>query len=164
MVLVRELTDDIIGTSKNNLVKCAVYSKDYPDEMRIDPTYDKLFVTCFVTSWRENKFYTKWWCEMMKLKHEWDTQVDLTDKDNWWKYCNLEEHAVDVLHHRGYDMEQVHKVQFGQDQGYETIDDLTDNELVNNVYFFHNHSNNDGTKIIINYMRRLRNVKANNKG
>jgi hypothetical protein len=160
MVLLKEPDDELIMTDS---VKCAVYSENFPDDMQIVPDYRKLFVTCFITSWRNTEFYTKWYQEMMRLEREWKNR-DWTDKENWWKYCNLEEHAVDVMYYqKGYKIDQVHKCQIGNGNAYDTVDSLTDEEMYR-VFFNHDHFHDDcKQQTIKEYVLRMMELKRANK-
>jgi len=153
MQLIRDANEELVWTDPDKYdAKCAVYSEGFEDDEQISPDFRKEFVTCFVTSWREKRFYLKWWEKMLFIQARWDFT-----KMTWWAYCNIEEHAVDVLYHEDeVPIEKVHKVQIGNDQGYDTVDTLTDEEL-KQVYFLHNHADNpDGAKrTVLEYTKRM---------
>lgn len=160
MVLLKEPDNELIYCSPLNLAKCAVYSENFPDDKFITPDYRKLFVTCFITSWTHRKFYTKWYKQMMELKAHWD-ELELNDEESWWEYCNLEEHAVDVLYYeRDWNIEQVHKCQIGNGNAYDTVDSLTDWEM-ERVFFNHDHFHDDcKQQTIKDYIMRMMELKC----
>jgi hypothetical protein len=159
MILLKEPDDELMYCSQDSYARCAVYSENFPDDMQIVPEYSKLFVTCFITSWAKNKFYTLWFQEMMKQENRW-TNRDWNDKENWWKYCNLEEHAVDVMFfEKGMEIEQVHKCQIGNGNAYDTVDSLTDEEM-HRVFFNHDHYHDDcKQETIKQYVMRMMELK-----
>lgn len=161
MMLLRELDVETVAIRNGNIAKCAVYSDGFEDDKDIDPRWKKTFVTCFITSWTECKFYTLWHKKMMELDSIWrkrfQKEIEGTKKwsrDDWWDYCNLEEHAVDCLYYEDeLPIEKIEKVQMGL--GYEGVGDLTDEEL-RSVCFFHNHHDDveDYEKTLKEYARR----------
>lgn len=154
MVLLKEPDEELI-IPQAPYVKCAVYSENFPDDMQIVPEYKKLFVTCFISSHRKSWFYTRWFGTMLHLMQNWENK-DFDDKENWWKYCNLEEHAVDVMfYEKGFKIEQVHKCQIGNGNAYDTVDSLTDDEL-KRVFFNHDHFHDEcKQQTIKDYVRRM---------
>ena len=133
ITLIRELDERIFWHSSiADLAKCAVYSKEFPDDESHIKGVEKTFVTCIISSWTSNMFYTKWFDTMMNIWSKWDLK-----EDSWWNYCNIEEHAVDYMYHKMMRyIAPLNKVQIGC--GYDTVDSLTDEEL-KNVYFLHGH-------------------------
>jgi len=172
MFLVKHLLEYDILSSSEYLAACAVYSNGYEDDKQIDPRWKKTFVTCFITSWNSNKFYTKWYNKMMNLNEVWKNKfpdeiagLKQWNKPDWWDYCNLEEHAVDCLYYEDREIiDKVHKIQIGPYQGYEGVYNLTDKEF-KKVCFVHNHiDNHDGyVKIMKEYASRRIEI-ANIKG
>lgn len=159
MILLREPDDELIMCDFKSDAKCAVYSENFPDDFQLSPNYKKLFVTCFITSWRDKRFYYRWYGEMMRQEVMWSNR-DWNDRENWWKYCNLEEHAVDVMYYeKKYKIEQVHKCQIGNGNAYDTVDSLTDYEI-SRIFFNHDHFHDECKKDTINqYVRRVMEIK-----
>lgn len=157
MQLIRDATEELVWTDPVRYdAKCAVYSEGFEDDEQISPDFRKEFVTCFVTSWRDRRFYQRWWDKMVEIQKSWDHEAM-----TWWAYCNIEEHAVDVMYHvDGARIEKAHKVQIGNDQGYDTVDTLTDEEL-QSVYFLHNHADNpEGAgRTVLEYTKRMLRIK-----
>jgi hypothetical protein len=160
MVLLKEPDDELMYCSRDNHARCAVYSENFPDDMAISEDYRKLFVTCFITSWSKNKFYTCWYEEMMRLKDKWDKHPVLDNTQRWWQYCNLEEHAVDVMYYeKEFRVEQVQKCQIGNGNAYDTVDSLTDAEMLR-VFFNHDHFHDDcKQQTIKEYIMRMMELK-----
>lgn len=166
MFLVKHLDkDDILSSERKYIAACAVYSDGYEDDQQMDPRWKKTFVTCFITSWSSNRFYTMWYRKMMRLDQIWKNKFpneisgnEQWSKTDWWDYCNLEEHAVDCLYYEdGEAIDKIHKIQIGPYQGYEGVNDLT-NEEFRKVCFVHNHiDNREGyVKIMKEYaLRRI---------
>lgn len=157
ITLIRELDERIFWHSSiSDFAKCAVYSKEFPDDEKYIKCVEKTFVTCIISSWTSNMFYTKWFDTMMDIWSKW-----ILEEDTWWNYCNIEEHAVDYIYHK-YNMHivPIKKSQIGNDQGYDTLDSFTDDEL-DKIYFLHNHFDNpDGAnRTIMDYFKRVKNAK-----
>lgn len=135
LIPLREITQSIIDIDGDNIAKCATYSTEYPDDEKISNDYDKLFVTCFIASYRKKSFYTLWYNKMIELWENWDYSIN-TD----WGLMNIEEHAVDVLYYENsIKIEQVHRVQIGP--GYDKVADYSDDELNEQLFFIHRHFN-----------------------
>ena len=98
---------------------------------------------------------------MMELKAHWD-ELGLNEK--WWEYCNLEEHAVDVLYYeRDWNIEQVHKCQIGNGNAYDTVDSLTDEEM-ERVFFNHDHFHDEcKQQTIREYLTRMMRLRLAKK-
>jgi hypothetical protein len=164
MLLLRTLHEEVVRVPEGYLAKCAVYSDGFEDDYQIDPRWKKTFVTCFITSWVENEFYTKWYNLMywmgVEFKHIFSQEIEGKkpwDPKAWWDYCNLEEHAVDSLHfNHSEPIAKAEKIQIGPSQGYESVGDMTDEELLN-VYFLHNHFDNqeEYRRTMKEYARRM---------
>jgi hypothetical protein len=157
ITLIRELDERIFWHSSiANLAKCAVYSKEFPDDSKYIKGVEKSFVTCIISSWTSNAFYTKWFDTMMDIWSTWEL-----DSDTWWNYCNIEEHAVDYMFHKlNYYIAPIEKAQIGNDQGYDTLDSFTDDEL-ERIYFLHNHFDNPegANRTILDYFQRVKDAK-----
>jgi hypothetical protein len=72
---------------------------------------------------------------------------------SWWAYCNIEEHAVDIMYHKhGMFIQKARKMQIGP--GYDTICSLNDEEF-DNVLVLHGHPEDpEREKIFQLYVRR----------
>lgn len=153
MILLRKASSYLTQFNTGYEIKCSVYSENFPDDYQIVPEWKKLFVTSFCCSTKQSKFYTKWYNKMMELNEQWNKK-DLNPKD-WWIYCNLEEHAVDVLYYiDGLKIQHMNKIQIGNGTAYDTVESLTDKEI-NNVYFNHDHFHDKWSKKTIEeYVKR----------
>jgi len=145
------------------------YTKENPDDRQIDPDFVKTFITCFIIS--NKNFYHKWYYKMLDLAKIWQFKYPnlikyspelakyKVSKDVWWDYCNLEEHAVDVLYYENnMKIKKLNKVMIGENQGYGSANDATDDEIMNDIYFLHYHYDrknpNGFSKKIIKYVTR----------
>ena len=167
MTLLRpfELTDDW----KNYDAIIPAYTKENPDDKQIDPDFPKTFITCFIIS---NKvFYNIWYAKMLELAFLWWQKYPnliknpkKVSKEVWWYYCNLEEHAVDVLYYQNnLNIKKLNKVMIGESQGYGSANDATDDEIKNDIYFLHYHHDRDNpnsfSEKIIEYVKRAAKCK-----
>ncbi len=160
ITLIRELDERVFYNEDYALAKCAVYSEEFPDDTKSIKGVEKTFVTCIISSWRDRGFYTKWFDTMMDIWSTWEL-----NSDTWWNYCNIEEHAVDYMHYKlNYPFNVIRKAQIGNDQGYDTLDSFTDDEL-ESIYFLHNHFDNPegAQRTILDYFKRLQNVRKGKK-
>lgn len=135
---------------KNYDAVIPIYTEKDPDDRQIDPDFMKTFITCYIVS---NKgFYRQWYYKMLDLAKIWqykypdlmkyspDAAKHKVSKEVWWDYCNLEEHAVDVLYHKDdMNIKGLDKAMIGESQGYGNARDATDKEIWNNIYFLHYH-------------------------
>lgn len=164
MLLLKTLSEEAVRVPEGYIASCAVYSDGFEDDYQMDPNFKKTFVTCFITSWVENEFYTKWYERMYWMGQEYQYMYEREfkgekpwDPKDWWFYCNLEEHAVDVMFYNDNEpIAPVQKIQIGPSQGYESVGDMTDDELLN-VYFLHNHFDNqeEYRRTMREYARRM---------
>jgi len=172
MTLLRpfKLTDDW----KNYDAIIPIYTKEYPDDRQIDPDFPKTFITCFIIS--NKNFYHRWYYKMIELAKIWQYKYPnlvkysleiakyKVSKEVWWSYCNIEEHAVDVLYYKNnMKIKKLEKIMFGKNQGYGSINDFTDKEIKNNIYFLHHHYDpknpNSFSEKIIEYVKRAAKCK-----
>jgi len=107
MLLLRSLSEEVVRVPEGYMAKCAVYSDGFEDDYQMDPEFKKTFVTCFITSRTTDLFYSSWYHYMywmgldFKQKHDDEIRGNkLWSKKDWWFYCNLEEHAVDVMFYK----------------------------------------------------------------
>lgn len=89
--------------------------------------YDLNFETCFINSWRENRFYKKW--------YDYLNEIEPKIKNTVKRYSEIEEHVIDILYHEG--IEKIEPVdsdfQFGSWYPVRHI------KNIQNTYFRHEH-------------------------
>ncbi len=150
ITLLKELDERIFyHNADESVAKCAVYSDEFPDDEGEINGVPKQFVTCIISSWRRNRFYTRWFDTMMDIWSRWPMK-----SNSWWNYCNIEEHAVDYMWEKNKAIFYVfNKVQIGC--GYDSVESLTDEEF-ENVYFLHGHLDDPERKVILEkWCRRM---------
>lgn len=127
MYLMREPVEDLFYCEKNVLAKIgSVSGRRFHRE--IVPEYKLNFETCFINSWRENRFYKTWYDMLTKTESE---MVDRGERVS----PEIEEHIVDVMYHGGeYVIEDAgYEFQFGSWYPVKHIEDIS------KTYFRHEH-------------------------
>jgi hypothetical protein len=158
MFLLRDIPYDVLRLD-NADAKVATYSEEFPDDIDEIDGIKKQFVTCFTIAKRESKFYTKWAAEQTKLLKKWKKKkITKDDKEEWFKYCNLEEHAVDKLYaDEKLEIEKLDNIQFGKNNGYGSI--VENIKYFDNIYFLHCHSSYPYLREIMEWQRIRRTQK-----
>lgn len=146
MILLKKFDSAYLELKDGQIANCAVYHPDFPDDHESIDGVPKDFVTCFIVSSRQGKFYSRWWEVQYQLQQEYiekfGDSLNPQNEDLWWDYCNIEEHAVDKLYHIHKEpIAKIEYCQFGSSQGYGTVKDSI--EHLDQLNFLHCHINND---------------------
>jgi len=158
MILLKEFNKDYLNLG-NNIANCAVYDKEYRDDYDEINGIPKDFVTCFIISNKEGKFYNIWWEEQLRLQQHYESNFVLDIKKNeeiWWEYCNCEECAVDILYYNHkLKIGKIEDCQFGDSQGYGNMGYYTSKGVFSDIHFLHCHINENWKEEIKNYTKQV---------
>jgi hypothetical protein len=142
MILLKKFNQGHLELKDGAIANCATYHPDFPDDMAAMDGIEKRFVTCFVISSKSGKFYSKWWDTQSSLQKQYiqkyGKELVPANKELWWRYCNLEEHAVDrIFFEHGEKIEEIQYCQFGAGSGYGSIEQNVDH--IEKINFLHCH-------------------------
>ena len=133
MYLLKPLKEEVFACEKDVLARIGTLSgKRFT---RTIEEYPYNFETCFINSWRENRFYKKWYDLLKEMEPELASRKGIV-------YSEIEEHIVDWMHFDGgYKIEPIkYDFQFGSWYPINHIDNI------DSVYFRHEHISGDANQ------------------
>lgn len=167
MILLRPFQSSYLNFKGKEIAKCATYHPDFPDDLTEMDGVPKEYVTCFITSTKQGRFYNKWWGVQATIQKEYEQKFGdslfPSNKELWWRYCNIEEHAVDKM--ALDDPETIGKIeysQFGRSQGYGSIQENI--EHIDKLNFLHCHINNDWKDQLSDYAKTKLDIYSGRAG
>ncbi len=108
---------------------------------KINPDFEISFETCFITSWKKNGFYQRWY-DILK---EEETKFKGT-----YEYADMEEHVIDIAYHENrFKIEPVKNFQIGP-----RCRPLYELKDISNIYFYHGHFHEERENYIMRYLTR----------
>lgn len=156
MILLKKFDSNYLVFEDGNIANCAIYHPDFPDDKLEMHGIPKQFVTCFITTTKAGLFYSQWWDIQLNLQKDYEEkygeQLNFDNTDLWWDYCNIEEHAVDIMYfENNIKMGKVEYCQFGNTQGYGSISENIDH--IDKLNFLHCHINDDWKTQMTDYTK-----------
>lgn len=164
MTLLREPQDVMFDIEDGCIAKVAKYDDDnVADKRHIVEEEEFAFnsVTCYTVSKPADKFFNTWWTtlqlEAAKYLNKFPNFAE--DKDQWRDYCDLEEHAVDVMYFKdNHAIDWVDGFMVGP--GYTDTSKLDTIEAVEKIHFVHAHEFQDPAKYLGLYAKAKNNLMA----
>lgn len=168
MLVLKPLTDDLLRVSRNAWAKVGIipkpenrlhiesYEHTFYDRT-INPAYAIKFNTCFITSNRKRGFYKLWYHALKELC----PSREACGNDR--VYSQWEEHVLDVLYYEGgVKLDLLDKFEIGY--SWDRLDTLTDDEVINKVFFQHDHLGTPGRNLNMkSYVQRMLDITKRNQ-